>query len=60
MQAQITNKSYELFSPEKAEAMAKKLNESDDWTYKVVHCPKGTGYSYIKIYDEDGEFISKL
>jgi len=56
----IANKPHQLFNPKDAEEKALELNESDDWTYKVVHCPKGTGYSYIEIYDEEGEFISKL
>ncbi len=50
-----------FFSPEAAEAMAKEMNNDDpDWEYKVVHCPKGTGYSFIEIYDEDGERLGKL
>lgn len=60
MKLKISDQPYELFSPKKAELKAKELNDSDEWTYKVVHCPKGTGYSYIEIYDENGEFISKL
>ena len=60
MKINIATEPHQLFTPEKAELEAKKLNSTDDWTYKVVHCPKGTGYSFIEIYDEDGEFISKL
>ena len=49
-----------LYAPAKAEAVAAELQAHDeDWTYKVVHDPKGTGYSYIAIYDEDGEFVGK-
>jgi hypothetical protein len=36
------------------------LNATDDWDYKVKHDPAGTGYSFIEVYDEDGEFISGL
>ena len=49
-----------LYAPEKAEESAAEMNSSDDWTYKVVHDPKGTGYSFIEIYDENGKFISKF
>lgn len=54
-------KSY-FNSKEEAEALAAKLNanEADDWTYKAKHCPKGTGYSFIQIYDESGEYVGKL
>jgi len=48
----------QLFQPKKAEQVAKKLKRSDpDWDYKVIHDPKKTGYSFIEIYDEDGEFV---
>lgn len=49
-----------LYRPEEAKKIAKEMNESDDWTYKVVHDPTGKGYSFIEIYDEDGEFVAKL
>ncbi len=50
-----------LFTPKDAERMAKTLQAGDsDWTYTVVHCPKGTGYSFIEIHDEDGDFVSKV
>jgi len=49
-----------LYTPEKAEAVAAELNATDDWSYRPVHDPKGTGWSYIEIYDEDGEFVAKL
>ncbi len=57
----LLDTTHTLYSPEKAEALAAKMNASDDeWTYRVVHDPAGTGYSYIEIYDEDGEFVSRL
>ena len=50
-----------LYAPAKAETLAAKLNaEGDDWKYEVVHNPKGTGYSFIRIYDEDGIYIGNL
>lgn len=55
----IGNEPPTLFAPAKAEEVAAALHEGDeDWDYRVVHDPKGTGYSYIDIYDEDGEFVS--
>ncbi len=36
-------------------------NEDDDWTYEVDKDPKGedgAGFARVKIFDEDGEFVS--
>tara|TARA_Y100001970_G_scaffold258436_1_gene338332 strand:- start:68 stop:259 length:192 start_codon:yes stop_codon:yes gene_type:complete len=51
-----------LYSPAAAEAKAAQMNGNadDDWTYAVKHDPKGTGYSLIEVYDEDGEFVALL
>ena len=51
-----------LYSPEKADEIAASMNADkyDDWTYTVVHCPKGTGLSFINITDEENEFVGKL
>lgn len=58
----ISNSPHTLFSPEKAEEIAKELtkNDSEGWTYKVNHDPSGKGYSFIEIYDEDGIFVANL
>ena len=56
----MLNTTSNLYAPERAEEIAKEMNASDDWTYTVIHDPAGTGYSFIEIYDEDGEFVSKL
>lgn len=46
-----------LYQPENAERLAKELQNGDpDWTYKVEHYD--SGWSAIKIYDEDGEFVA--
>lgn len=51
-----TTRTY--YAPEKAEQVAASLNAWDDeWTYRVKHDPAGTGYSFIEVYDEDGEFV---
>lgn len=49
-------------NPAHAVAAAAKAEADDDcgWKYVAVHCPDGTGYSFIKIYDEDGEFVGKM
>lgn len=60
MQAKI-NTTSKLFTPADAEAKAAELKAGDpDWDYRVVHDPKGTGWSFIEVYDEDGEFVHKF
>lgn len=51
-----------LFTPEKAIKIAQELCDEteENWTYKPDHDPHGTGYSRIKIYDEDNEFVGFL
>ena len=56
----LLNNPKTLYAPERAEAIAEDLNASDDWTYVAVHDPKGTGYSYIEIYDAENELIGAL
>ena len=51
---------YTSYTPEAAEESAEALRRGDpDWTYVVRHDPKGTGYSFIEIYDEDDEFVGR-
>ena len=58
----IRNQPHQLLEKEKAIELAETLNEEDDeWFYLAIHCPNGTGFSFIEIYEEkDGEFIAKL
>lgn len=56
----IINTPTTLMTPEKARKIAEELNGSDDWSYRVVDCPKGKGFSFVEIFDEDGEFVGKL
>ena len=51
-----------LFTPGNAMKVAAENNhyEEEDWTYEVVDDPTGKGYSFIEIYDEDGEFVGKV
>ena len=51
---------HTLYTKEQAEAIAAEMNATDDWTYTAVHDPRGTGYSFIEIHDEDGEFVGRM
>ena len=53
---------YTLLTRKQAEDEAEKMNweDEDGWTYRPVHDPEGTGYSYIEIYDEDGELVGRF
>ena len=52
---------HALFLPEAAERKAAELQAGDpDWTYSVRHDPEGTGYSFIEIFDEDGENVGRV
>ena len=49
-----------LYKPEEAERLAEILRLSDpEWTYKVIHDPKGTGWSYIEVFDGEGFFVGE-
>jgi hypothetical protein len=57
----LMNRPATLHTPEKAEALAAEMQSSDDgWTYVARHDPKGTGYSLVDIFDEDGELVGQL
>ena len=57
----LLDQTHTLYIKERAEAIATELNAGDeDWTYIVVHDPAGTGYSFIEIHDEDGEFVGRV
>ena len=57
----INNRPATLYSPEDAEAQARILQADDsDWTYEAIHDPKGTGWSFIVIRDEDGDLIGRM
>lgn len=50
-----------LYPPAKAESVARELQKGDpDWIYVVKHDPTGKGLSFIEIYDEHGEFVSRF
>jgi hypothetical protein len=53
-------KPYKLLTPAQAEAVAAELQSGDeDWKYVAIHDPKGTGWSFIEVYDEDSEFVGR-
>lgn len=62
MHASITNNPGTFFSREAAIDLAASLAEDhdDEWTYKAIHDPKGTGYSRVGIFDEDDHFIDYM
>jgi len=61
MKTMRTEKVYSLYTVEEANRVAATLQENDpDWSYRPVHDPSGEGYSYIEIYDEAGEYVSRV
>ena len=56
----LLDTTHKLFSKEKSITVAAELSADDDWEYRPVHCPNGTGYSFIEVYDETGELIGKF
>lgn len=57
----LLNEPHKLFAPEQAEKAVAELQKDDpDWVYVVRHDPTGKGLSFIEIYDEDGEFVSRF
>jgi hypothetical protein len=53
-------KVYVLMTPAEAEDTAAGLQAGDaDWKYVAKHDPKGTGHSFVEIYDEEGEFVGR-
>ena len=50
-----------FFTKENAIKIASEIQAGDeDWTYTPKHDPKGTGWSFIEIHDEDGLFVGKV
>ena len=49
-------------SATKANEVAKilKAGDDDNWEYRVVPDPKGSGKAIIKIYDEENKFVGDL
>ena len=57
----ISNRPATLYSPEDAEAQARILQAGDsDWTYEAIHDPKGIGWSFLEVRDEDGDLIGTI
>jgi hypothetical protein len=52
---------HRLFAKADAIKIAAEMKAGDpDWDYRPVHCPKGTGFSFIEIFDEDGQFVARV
>lgn len=52
---------YTLYEPKEAETMAVELQMDDpEWVYNAVHDPAGLGWSFVEVYDEDGEFLGRI
>jgi hypothetical protein len=53
---------HKLFSPAQAEAIAAAMQAGDEegWAYRAVHDPRGTGYSFVEVYDEEGECVARV
>ena len=50
-----------LYLPGQAGEIAAKMQKSDPtWTYRVIHDPNGTGYSFIEILDEDNQLVGRI
>ena len=48
----------QMFSPKEAEATAAILQADEtDWTYVVKHDPKGTGWSFIEVRDNEDDHL---
>jgi len=57
----LINQTNTLFTKEKATTTAKMMKENDpEWDYIPVHDPKGTGYSFIEIYDDEKHLLGKV
>jgi len=57
----LTNLPHRLFEKQESIAIASLMQKNDpEWTYIPVHDPKGTGHSFIEIYDEEMEYLGKV
>jgi hypothetical protein len=56
----LLDATHTLFPPAQAETIAAAMQADDGWTYRVKHDPNGTGYSFIEVYDEDGDFVARV
>lgn len=49
-------------SRERCEALAAQLNTEaeDGWRFEAVHPPEGKGYSFVRVFDEDGFEVGEM
>lgn len=58
---EISYTTHQTYDPKKVDDICKIIQSEDpDWIYKVRHDPKGTGFSVIDVFDEDGIFVSMM
>jgi hypothetical protein len=51
-----------LLTAARADALAAHLNADadDEWTYTAIHDPKGDGFSFVEVTDENGVTLGRL
>ncbi len=50
-----------FFTRKAAEEAVTALQSGEkEWSFVAVHDPKGTGYSFIEIFDEDKIFVGRI
>lgn len=57
----LIDTTYKLFPKAESISVAAAMQAADpDWKYVPKHDPKGTGYSFIEIFDEEGKLVGKV
>ncbi len=56
----VLNHTHTIYQDANAASVAASSMQAgdDDWTYKVVVDPKGSGRAVVAIHDEDGVFVA--
>lgn len=50
-----------LYTIDQANLLAANMNKTDpDWKYVAKHDPEGKGWSFVEIFDEDGQKIGVM
>jgi len=56
----LINEPHTIFPTVATAEKVAEANNGNDWTYRVVADPSGSGRAIIEIYDEEGEKIGLL
>ncbi len=56
---------HKFYTPAEAERIAaahtqEESAETDGWKYIAIHDPKGTGLSFVEVYDETDALVGRL